>query len=168
MRWLVLLLALAGVAGSGLLGLGFMVSLRDRTRSVVQADIDAGKAGLGDEKFAKLSRFTWSYLFLFGGAALGLIGAFYALARRKYTAFLMFLLSVAVPAALAIPYLLDGPEVLNLTIFGSAINEQLAKITGVSDSVKGFVILTGGFPLAALLSLLIGRPRPPVEDEEDQ
>src|SRR5262245_39619154 len=168
MRWLVLLLALAGAAGSGLMGLGFMLMLREGRNSNVQADLAAGKAGLGDEKFAKLTRFTWSYVFLFAGAGLGLIASFYAIGRRKYTAFLLFLLSVAGPAALALPYLLDGPEVLNLTVFGPAINEQLAKISGVSNSVKGFVIMTGGFPLAALLSLLIGRPRPPVEDEEDQ
>jgi hypothetical protein len=167
MRWLVLLVALVGVGGSALLGVGLMVAYRDGTGNG-QADLAKGKAAIGDARFAMISRYAWSYVFFLAAAPLGLIAAFYALARRKYTAFLLFMLSVAGPYALAFPLLFELKDLTDSgpSMFKGQIGEIIKNVPVLPELVKAFILFTGALPLAGLLSLLIARPRPADDEEE--
>jgi hypothetical protein len=134
-----------------------------------QAEVAKGKAALGEEKFAKVSRFAWSYLFFFAASVLGFFAICYAMARRKYTAFLLFMLSVAGPYALAFPLMFELKELTDSgpSMFTGKIGEIIKSVPVLPEMVKAVILFTGALPLAGLLSLLIARPRPADEDEED-
>src|SRR5262249_38363620 len=102
MRWLVFLIALGGAAGSGFLGYKYMSDLSEN-KDLLDAIRKAKPAGefkpeitfdLND-KYRVTTRMLWSYIFLLAGAGLGFIGGLYALARRKFAAFLILVLAGA-------------------------------------------------------------------------
>jgi hypothetical protein len=179
MRWLVLLLALVGAGGSAFIGTVLMALMKEGTNEDVNKGVtrlkEEGKDKIPAEVMVKIklvTRFCWSYVFFFAAAGMGLIAGIYAVARRKFLAFLLFFVAVSGPYALTLPFLLDirSGKFAEVSIEGkkTELSEE-AKAKSKDAAEKLMMVLggaTGALPLAGLLSLLIGRPRPAGESEE--
>jgi len=142
MRWVVLVLALAGAGGSGFVGFiwfGDAERLKPSVTVIRQQAKSNPQAQAAIQEFDSLHKASY---FLMAGAPLGIIGGLLALSRRGILAALVLLLAFAGPAVLARDWLMEK-----------------------SDRMVGLGIFTGALVLAALLAFFI-RPKKVIPEEE--
>jgi|SRR6516164_8465174 hypothetical protein len=142
MRWVVLVLALAGAGGSGFIGFRWF-SDAEAFRTTIH--LVRAEAKTNPKALAKIQEVQSAYkasFFLMAGLPLGIIGALLAISRRGILAALVLIVAFA------------GPPIL--------IKDQLLEKT---DLMIGLGIWTGALLLAGLLAFFI-RPKRVIPEEE--
>jgi hypothetical protein len=142
MRWVVLILALAGAGGSGYLGFRWF---SDAEAKKTQINLIRQLAKTSPTAQAEVNRFETSRnasFFLMASALLGFIGSLLAISRRGILAALVLIVAFAGPVVLCKDWLLEK-----------------------TDNLMGFAIWTGALVLAGLLAFLIRGKKVIPEDE---
>jgi hypothetical protein len=143
MRWLVMVFALLGAGGSGLIGFIWRGEV-DKVSSPTMTQIRASSANnpLTRERYKEVIALDNATYFLMAGAPFGLIGAFLAVSRRGILAFLVLLTAWV------------GPGVF---LFDTLVNH--------SEVLSRWAICTSALIAAALFSLMI-RPKKVIPEDE--
>jgi hypothetical protein len=143
MRWLVLVFALVGAGGSGLIGFVWRSEVDKQTNpSMAQIRANMKKNPVVRDTYRHAIALDNATYFLMAGAPLGLIGAFLALGRRGILAFLVLLAAWVGPGVFLFEILVNHSEVLSR-----------------------WAICTSALVPAALFSLMIRRKKVIPEDE---
>jgi hypothetical protein len=117
MRYVVLIVGLISVVGSGVLGYVWMDNCKELESDLGPGSFLRTSQFLDEETHAKLvdyDRRMKAWPFLFGGAAVGLIGVLIAYERRRYSGAVLLL-------AAAVGVIVFYPKHLYVIIFGSGL-----------------------------------------------
>jgi hypothetical protein len=136
MRFVVLILALAGGAATGFLGYKWRSDYEGQAAILDAARQKAQGNPAAEAEFAKVDRLSKAAYFLLAGAPLGLIGGILAMLGRGKLAAVVLLLALVGPAVLAGPVVMEDNTLLG-----------------------GFILFLSPLLLAGLLALTI-RARP--------
>jgi len=150
MRWVVLVLALAGAGGSGFIGFRWF-SDAEAFRTTIH--LVRAEAKTNPKALAKIQEVQSAYkasFFLMAGLPLGIIGALLAISRRGILAALVLILACA------------GPAVLIKDIFMEKTEDILL---GKIERIYQLGLWNGALLLAGLLAFFI-RPKRVIPEEE--